>query len=105
MTQKKCKESVKKVSSNSSNCSSRERNSFNTINDEKSDNSGCATVVAFIIVFILILIGISSCSSSGVHTEEELQEAGKWRRCSERTNTYYKCNWNMHEDRCVCKLR
>lgn len=56
-------------------------------------------------VIALIIFGLFSCSSDGNYTEEELEEAGKWRTCSERSNTYYKCSWSHHEDRCVCKQR
>lgn len=61
------------------------------------------------VCIIIILIGlVSSCfdddtsspSSSNSNWSEE-----KSIECRNRSDTYYKCSWNVWEDRCTCKQR
>ena len=74
----------------------------NQTNVDTGSNIAAAVIMG---VIVLIIFGLVSCYSDGNYTDEELEEAGKWRACSERSNTYYKCSWSHWEDRCVCKQR
>lgn len=64
------------------------------------------TLIGSLVIVIIVfdIIGIFYMINQP-YSEEEIEEAGKWRTCSERTNTYYKCSWSFKEDRCVCKQR
>lgn len=68
--------------------------------DVNTGSKIAAAVIIFLIIFRLV-----SCSSDGNYTDEELEKAGKWRACWNRSNTYYKCDWSHRENRCVCKQR
>lgn len=67
----------------------------------------------FFIVFTVfcfggVLIFSNSIDSSDYGTS--VSKDRKWSKsnsayCQSQSDTYYKCGWNMIEDRCVCKLR
>lgn len=57
------------------------------------------TICCFIVVLILPKNDSDYSKKNGNWSKQNSIE------CQKRSNTYYKCNWNMIEDRCVCKLR
>lgn len=102
---KRCKKCYAIYDVNDKACPSCGKKGYSVINENKSDTSAGWAAAGIMIVIALIIFGLVSCSSDGNYTDEELEEAGKWRECSERSNTYYKCSWSHWEDRCVCKQR
>lgn len=66
-----------------------------------------AGVIAFGVIAVIVVIILFAITGVGDdnYTDEELEQAGKWRECWNRSNTYYKCDWSHSEDRCVCKQR
>lgn len=102
---KRCKKCYAIYDVNDKACPSCGKKGYSVINETKSDTSAGLAAAGIMIVIALIIFGLVSCSSDGNYTDEELEEAGRWRECSERTNTYYKCSWSHSEDRCVCKQR
>lgn len=65
-----------------------------------------STIVISIPIIIVIWIVICILNElNEPYTEEELEQAGLWSECSNRSNTYYKCSWDFSEDRCTCEAR
>ena len=54
------------------------------------------TVVGFV---IMLFTDSSSNKDMGNWSKEKSAE------CYNKSNTYYKCRWNVIEDRCTCKQR
>ncbi|MFV0275550.1 MAG: hypothetical protein ACK5HL_04890 [Bacilli bacterium] len=79
-------------------------NDNGTTTNNKSTSNTIPMILSFLIVGAFFLfIGLGGCESEP--TQEDLNNAGKWRQCSERSDTFYKCEWNHREDRCTCKER
>lgn len=62
-----------------------------------------AVIILFTVGFALFLIANNGSGSSKKDTGNWSEEASA--ACRNKSNTYYKCSWNVIEDRCTCKQR
>lgn len=66
-----------------------------------------AKVIAVIVLFTVGLALFFLAKNLGSDTKKD---TGNWSEeasaaCRKKSNTYYKCSWNVIEDRCTCKQR
>lgn len=63
----------------------------------------------FLIILLFVLMTcLSGCGSSSGSSSSS--SGRNWSEqnsidCQRKSDTYYKCSWNMIEDRCTCKAR
>ncbi len=100
---KKCKKCDTVYAMNDVACPSCGKKRYDVIDESTSSTE--ARVIGVIVVIVFMIFGLASCSSSDDKNDEDLKLEAKRSACSARTNTYYKCDWSLWEDRCVCKQR
>lgn len=76
-------------------------------NDDLQGKFLIGSIITFVIAIIIsmIFVNIPSDYEKQKNAERQQESITKQQRCSQKTNTYYKCSWSVIEDRCVCKQR
>lgn len=59
----------------------------------------------YVVAIVIVLVLLVSCSGGSSSSSKSNWSKEKSIECQRKSNTYYKCGWNMVEDRCVCKSR
>lgn len=73
-------------------------------NFETTSNSLKSFAIITVCIVVLFLC-VYACTYDSTDSTEYTKEELKSMECRNRSNTYYKCSWNVWEDRCTCKQR